>query len=115
VPDDYFFRFFLALFPVFFLRPKRFLGFVSKSARMSGDVGAGGLGLGALDGAAEAPVLPPGIHPALLVAGALVGAAPGGLRRQVETALPHDLAVGVGAAVVVAAVGAHRHSPILSW
>jgi hypothetical protein len=68
-----------------------------------------GLGLGRLRRLAEAAVLPPGGPTALLELGAVVGAAPGRVRRKVEAALPGGLASGIGAALVVTAVGAHRH------
>jgi len=79
-------------------------------SRSAGDVGPlGPPPPAAARGLPRAPVLPAGVVAPQLETGALVGAPPGGLGREVEPALPHDLAGLVGPALVVAAVLPHRH------
>src|SRR5439155_18412577 len=68
-----------------------------------------GLRLGRLGRVAEAAVLPPGVPASLLELRAVVGATPGRVRGQVETAFPDRLHARVGPTLVVAAVGPHRH------
>ncbi len=58
--------------------------------------------------------MPASIHPSHLEERAVVWATPGRLRSTVETALPHHLPLGIGTALVVAAVGSHGHGPILT-
>ena len=78
----------------------------SSSAATSSPSGSGSGDVVAL---LERADLPAGVDHAALVADAVVRAAPRRLGREVDAALPHDLAVGVGAALVVLAVDPHRH------
>ena len=79
-----------------------------------GDVLADRLGLGRRLVLAEAAVVPAGVHAPGGVAGAVVGAAPRRLGRQVELAAAHDLAVRVRAALAVATVDPHGHAAIVA-
>src|SRR5690606_26696458 len=59
------------------------------------------------------------VHPAAvgeppLIARAVVGAAPRRVGREVDVALPHGVAVGVGAALEVLALLTHGHVPTIS-
>src|SRR4029453_13316542 len=74
-------------------------------------VAACGLALRWLGRLPEAAVLPAGVPASLLELRAVVGAAPRGVRREVETALPDRLTARVRAALVVAAIGPHGHTP----
>src|SRR3954469_18037601 len=58
----------------------------------------------------QGAVRPVHVGQAALVALADVGAAPGRVGSEVEVALPHGLAIGVGAALEVLALLPHGHS-----
>ncbi len=73
------------------------------------DIGAFGLGLGSGCRFSEAAVLPSRVVAARLEPCALAGAPPGRFRRQIQRALPNDLAGLVGPAHIVAAILPHRH------
>ena len=55
-----------------------------------------------------------GVDDVALILGAVFGATPGGLRRQIKHAKAGDFARVVGAALKVAAVFAHRHPGVRS-
>src|SRR5690606_14377510 len=59
-------------------------------------------------------VLPAHVHAPQLERRTVLGAAPRRLGREVEAALPDHLTRRVGTAVVVPAVAAHPHGPILA-
>ena len=81
----------------------------SASSSRAATSAALGLGLGDVVALLERADLPAGVHHPAREAGAVVRAAPRRLGREVDAALPHDLAVGVRPALVVPAVHPHRH------